>query len=356
MCNSINKYSLYIFLIVLTNTSSLYANDKFIGEFFLFPFVESQHSSNVDTSSHHNKDEYDFGVDIFTTFDYGNFLFLGEFLLSKEDKHFERLHIGYEFSPTNRVWFGRFHNPIGFWNGYFHHGDYLETSISRPAIEEFEDHRAGILAMHLTGFLYEGALSRGESALGYSLAVATGPEFDDGLNPLDVTDPEKGKRDISTTLNIYYEPVMHDLNKYGLFINYNEIPATDIGVDEIHQLASGVYLQWRKDRWTVLSTFYHVYNDLTGPANTTDSSFMHAYLQTDYEYNDKLTFFARIEETFSDSNDVYLNLYHDFVRDKTLAGIRLDILEQNALKLEISNNQTRMDDFTQIRLQWSAYF
>ena len=42
-----------------------------------------------------------------------------------------RFQAGWRFTPRTTLWMGRFHNPQGYWNTQYHHGTYLQTSISR---------------------------------------------------------------------------------------------------------------------------------------------------------------------------------------------------------------------------------
>src|SRR3990172_11959559 len=43
----------------------------------------------------------------------------------------ERLQIGYLFSDALKVYVGRFHSPLGYWNTAYHHGAFLHTTIQR---------------------------------------------------------------------------------------------------------------------------------------------------------------------------------------------------------------------------------
>ena len=59
------------------------------------------------------------------------------------------------FAPAFRSQrFGRFHQPGSAWNNELHHGHYLQTAITRPAIEAWEDEE-GLIPQHLVGTLLE---------------------------------------------------------------------------------------------------------------------------------------------------------------------------------------------------------
>ena len=71
-------------------------------------------------------------VDVFYSYTGGRFRVLGEYLLSTEESELERLQAGWPMSEHTMLWFGRFHSPASFWISEFHHGHYLQTSITRP--------------------------------------------------------------------------------------------------------------------------------------------------------------------------------------------------------------------------------
>ena len=71
----------------------------------------------------------------------GPFKLFGEYLLSDHEGDLERFQLGWQLSGDTVIWIGRFHQPTSVWNHDHHHGQYLQTSITRPAIDEWEDLR-----------------------------------------------------------------------------------------------------------------------------------------------------------------------------------------------------------------------
>ncbi len=351
-----NKISLIIFLHTLAILSySPDSRGEINGEIILFPMVDAIYRSDLANGSELDNDDYDYGVDIFATVNYKRLRFLGEYLLAKEEQELERIQLGWLFNE-NTVWLGRFHNPIGYWNTQFHHGAYLETSSGRPEITNFEDD-SGLIPIHLAGLLVEGVHPLGDQGLGYAFALAAGPDFtSEGLEAWDPTSPRSGKHDISTTLNLYYEPVLYAPTKVGFFINYTEIPTQGIAFTDIQQLSTGLYGNWERLPWRLIGSSFYIHNRMDRASGSQDESFFHAYLHTEYSLNDNWILYGRIEGTLGDDNDAYLALSPGFVEDKILGGIRFDFAKQNALKLEVSGNHTSEDDFGQLVLQWSAIF
>jgi len=324
------------------------------GEFLLFPHIGANFRSELADDSSLDDDDYKYGVDIFATFSYRNFNFLGELLLAKDEQEIERMQLGWTVGDS-KVWLGRFHNPVGYWNTQFHHGSFLETSISRPSIAEFEDDN-GLLPIHLTGLLIEGVIEHDKQGLGYALAVGAGPELSDELEALDVLDPGSGSQDLSVTLNLYHEPVIYTPTRYGLFINFTEIPSTRIGVNEIRQINAGLYGNWESQRWRLTGSAFYLRNRLQQLNGALTDSFLSSYFQADYKLKDHWTIFGRVEWTVGDKNDAYLALFPQHINDRILGGVRLDAFDRHAFKLEISGNHTQGDNFGQFMLQWDAMF
>jgi len=320
----------------------------------LFPYVQASYLSGLADNSGLDSDENDFGLNLFAALEKGRFHFLGEALLAKDEQEIERLQLGWRMGDS-KAWLGRFHNPIGYWNTQYHHGAFLQTSVTRPVIAEFEDD-GGVLPMHLAGLLIEGIKEHSKSGLGYALAIATGPELSDELEPFDVLSPGSGSQDLALTVNIYRQPIAYGPNQYGLFANYTEIPATDRGYDEIRQTIAGGYWNWESDPWRLIGSAYYVRNRLDEQtANETDN-FVAAYIQAEKILSDDWSIFGRAEKTFAGDNDAYLALFPDHTREKILAGVRLVLFDRHALTLEVSDNRGQDDRYRQISLQWAAMY
>jgi hypothetical protein len=83
----------------------------------------------------------------------------------------ERILIRYDASDYFKISFGRFHTPINYWNTAFHHGAWLQTSISRPEMVQFG---GKFIPVHFVGALVEGAVPAGGLHLNYSAGVGNG--------------------------------------------------------------------------------------------------------------------------------------------------------------------------------------
>ena len=92
-----------------------------------------------------------------------------------------------EFVPDTVLWLGRFHQPASAWNTEHHHGQYLQTDITRPYIERWEDEQ-GIIPQHITGLLLESRQSIGkDGAIQFYGGIGAAPALTNGaLDAIDL--------------------------------------------------------------------------------------------------------------------------------------------------------------------------
>jgi len=345
---------LYSLIVITSMVYSPISLGEATGEYLLFPHIGAIFRTDLADDSLLDTSDDTYGVDIFATYNYRNFLFLGELLLAKNEQEIERLQLG-SIVGDSKVWLGRFHNPVGYWNTEFHHGSFLESSISRPSVIAFEDDN-GLLPIHLTGLLIEGVIEQDEQGLGYALAAGAGPELSDEFNALSLLDPGSGSHDLSLTLNLYLEPLLYAPTRYGLFFNYTVIPADRIGLNEIRQISAGAYGNWESERWRLTGSSFYLRNRLQELNGELTDNFVSSYFQADFKPDDHWTIFGRVEWTVGDENGAYLALFPQYITDRILGGVRLDAFDRHAFTLEISGNHTQEDYFGQFMLQWDAMF
>jgi len=82
----------------------------------------------------------------------------------------ERSIIRYDYNDFFKLSFGRTTRPFGYWNTAFHHGAWLQTTISRP--EHGADRRT-FIPVHFVGLLAEGNIPSGGAGLSYNVGLAT---------------------------------------------------------------------------------------------------------------------------------------------------------------------------------------
>ena len=83
----------------------------------------------------------------------------------------ERSIIRYDWNDNFKLSFGRYHTPVSYWNTAFHHGSWLQTTISRPEMIKFGSR---LLPVHFVGLQSDGDIPSGSAGLGYSVGVGNG--------------------------------------------------------------------------------------------------------------------------------------------------------------------------------------
>ncbi|PYX91143.1 MAG: hypothetical protein DMG67_10995, partial [Acidobacteria bacterium] len=82
--------------------------------------------------------------------------YFGEIALTAQPTSFsvelERSLIRYDYDDYFKISFGRYHTPVNYWNTAFHHGLWLQTTISRPDMIQFG---GAFLPVHFVGVLAE---------------------------------------------------------------------------------------------------------------------------------------------------------------------------------------------------------
>jgi hypothetical protein len=83
----------------------------------------------------------------------------------------ERVIIRYDLNDYFKLSFGRYHTPINYWNTAFHHGQWLQTTISRPEMTQFG---GSFIPVHFVGTLVEGAVPASGLNLNYNFGLGNG--------------------------------------------------------------------------------------------------------------------------------------------------------------------------------------
>lgn len=351
------SYAAISTLIILfaTSTSSVWA-----GDFLIFPSITSVHQSQQDTEL--TGKEFVPAADFFYTNDFNQTRFLAEFLKSSQEAELERIQVGWGIMAGKTAWIGRFHNPLSFWNTLMHHGEFLQTSLSRPSISNYEDEH-GPLPAHITGFMLESSRTAGDSEINYTADLGVGPTFDTTLQPFDLLDPhDPGK--LAGSFRLGYHPEAGNPNQYGVAIGYAKIPFTNtvtdpvsnLLVDEVQQALLSAFLNIESDRFHLIGELFIFDNLVSGTDNSTKYTTVSGYLQAEYRVGEsgRTTLYGRIESTPDAAKDGYLSLLPEFSPHQGVVGIRYDLTPKQALKLE-AGKTTRQDslEFNSISAQWS---
>ena len=350
-------FSTILTLVTLCYQPAVFAYE---GEFLLFPALTGIHGNAI---IDHPRDELTPTLDAFYSASHERFRFLAEYMASSHHKMMERLQIGWLPTASTTLWLGRFHNPLGYWNTEFHHGNYLTTTISRPSIVSFEEHGGGVLPMHLSGLLIDGITA---TPFSYSVALGMGPKLEMmGLAPVEILQPTKEQGRLSASARLIYKAQEDKMNEVGIFTAYTRIPTENIFMDMgmgpmltgITQTLVGAEINHEFGDLRLIGEWYIVNNRLEAASINTSHFFTSGYLQTDYSIRSNWIVFGRLEDTAHAKGDPYLDLRPEFINSRILAGVRYAVSRNQALKLELSHNEHQdQTKSRQVAIEWSAVF
>src|SRR5580765_3109101 len=158
-------------------------------------------------------------IDTLFTVQRGPFKLFGEYLVSDHEHDLERFQLGWQATQDTVVWIGRYHQPTSVWNHDHHHGQYLQTSVSRPFLDEWED-LGGILPQHFTGILVEsGHKAFGSWRLRTAIAGGLAPIITpDGLEPFDLLHPDSKHHQVGFQARASLHPGEFTESGFGLVV------------------------------------------------------------------------------------------------------------------------------------------
>jgi hypothetical protein len=330
-------------------------------EFVLFLSAEAHHFTAPESSAELNEDA-NVIADALLAIDRDRFRLLGEFQLSRVEHDLERFQVGFEPVADTVIWLGRFHQPGSAWNTEHHHGRYLQTSVTRPSVELWED-ELGIIPQHITGLMVDSRRQAGDYG---GLQLAAGAGFgttitDQGLDPVDLLDPHFGGRRLALSGRIAYLPDFVGTSAFGLLVSHCDMPvltlstAAMLHANRVDQTVYGGFANWNGDIWRLTSAVYDVEMNLNGLAGSQRNSFIAGYAQLERQFPHQLTAYGREENSSRAGDSVYILVNHpDFELRRATMGLRWDFWRRQALTMEAAHGQTSRAKEFEYRLQWSA--
>jgi hypothetical protein len=243
----------------------------------------------------------------------------------------------------------------------------MQTSISRPGLEEWED-ESGPMPSHVTGLALEHDFPLSESsAMSLGLAAGLAPKFAvDQLEPFDVLNPESG-HDLSLSGRLVFRPDVLSMKQIGLAIAHNDIAVVSdsspnlVDLDAIRQTTVGLFANWRWQDWAVSTNWVWFDIEMQYLDVAVNDNFLMGYVQGEYGVSDNWTVFGRVEIGDNEDDSPYLRLLPHVIAHRHMLGVRLDFADSHALTLELADASTQgdasnHDNFKEIRFQWSAVF
>ena len=335
-------------------------------DFLLFPSVDTLvtfNESNATAAESFARPS----LNLLYSYNGGRFRVLGEYLWSSSESELERLKIGWRAGDSTMWWFGRFHSTAKFWTNEYHHGQFMQTSITRPSIEEWED-ESGPIPSHVTGVSLEHTTPRrDESAWNFGLSLGLAPKFvKDELHPYDMLNPDSG-HELSFNGRMAFRPDMFSDNQVGILVGWNDINVESesspnlADLNDIQQITIGFFGDWSWDEWRLLANIVYFDHDLNYTTGTVVDEFVAGYVQGEYQFHDDWTAFGRADSSSGEDNSPYLRLLPAFVSHRHMLGIRWDFVDKQSLTMEVADTSAQgegmsHDSFKEIRFQWSAVF
>ena len=243
----------------------------------------------------------------------------------------ERLILRYDLNDYFKISFGRYHTPINYWNTAFHHGQWLQTSISRPEMTQFG---GSFIPVHFVGTLVEGSTPAGGLNLNYNFGVGNGR----GQVLSRAGDFSDINNNRAWLTNLFIKPD----KAYGLQVGgsvYRDELSPASGLKAREWIKSG-HIVWQKETPEVIAEFANVTHQFAGGLTANSQAY---YVQVAY----RLPWFGRLwkpyyrfEQIHTPLSDaLFKGLVPTFTGSTT--GLRYDFASFAAFKLEYRNYQRR---------------
>jgi hypothetical protein len=238
----------------------------------------------------------------------------------------ERTIIRYDYNDYFKVSFGRYHTPIGYWNTAYHHGAWLQTTITRPEMVRIG---GTFIPVHFVGFLAEGAIPSGGAGLNYSVGVGNGR----GQTISRAGDAGDNNNNRAWVANLYARPVGLYGLQLGVSVYRDKITLAD--GRNFREWITGAHLVWTKESPEFLAEFANVNHRQVLTNLVTNSQAF--YVQLGY----RLPWFEKTLKPYYRFEYIHTPLSEQVFGNQDLVGstlgIRYDITNYAALKGEYRN-------------------
>jgi hypothetical protein len=244
----------------------------------------------------------------------------------------ERLIVRYDLNDYFKLSFGRYHTPINYWNTAYHHGAWLQTTISRPEMIQFG---GSFLPVHFVGAQAEGALPAGGLNLNYNLGIGN------GRGQVISRDGDFG--DINNNrawlANVFVKPDFLYGLQVGGSVYRDEV--NPIGIPVAREWIESAHIAWVRETPEFIAEFANVTHEPVLGGVTSHSQA--AYAQLGYRLPGYLKLwkpYYRFEYIHVPVSDAIFHSLVPSFSGSTL-GVRYDISNFAAFKLEYRNYARR---------------
>ncbi len=282
--------------------------------------------------------------------------FLGEIVFEFESEETEidpeRLIIRYDVNNLLKINVGKFHLPIGYWLPTYHHGVWLQTTIDRPDIFNFED-KGGPLPSHAAGAMLSGSALLEGFDLNYACAISNGR----GVNTTQtqVIGDRNDKKALSLQLEV--QPHIVEGLRLGPSVYYDVIPEDKTNSNresEIREIIYGGHIVYTIENIELLTEAFEINHDefSGGVFNT-----FGGYAQFAYTINKFKPYYRYDYIDYSNDDPFYRESEFDFLDTKKhTIGLRYELSHFNAIKFEYSHGVFDDEDVNIVGLQTAFSF
>jgi hypothetical protein len=249
----------------------------------------------------------------------------------------ERSILRYDFDDAIKISVGRYHTPIGYWNTAFHHGTWLQTTVSRPEMIKFGSQ---LIPTHFVGAFAEGNLPTPGLGLQYMVGVGNGR----GSTISRAGDAGDVNGSRAWTVSLAARPVALFGMKIGAgYYSDRVTPPSGVVANEG---ISSAYVAWQRERPEFIAEYVHIDHTPVGGGSSTGSDAYYAQLA--YRLTGVARAwkpYARFEHTAVSAGDVIFAPL-ELGYQAGIGGIRYDFTSYAALKAEYRREHFQSYDWT----------
>ncbi len=238
----------------------------------------------------------------------------------------ERTLIRYDYNDYFKLSFGRYHTPINYWNTAFHHGAWLQTTITRPEMAQVGGR---FIPIHFVGLLAEGRVPSGRLGLNYNVGIGNGRSS--------ILSRAGDAGDVNNNrawlVNIFARPARFYGLQVGGSIYGDELSPTSGPI--VRELITSAHIVWTKETPEFLSEFANIRHRNTQTGQIINSQAF--YVQVGY----RLPWFEKRWKPYYRFEHIHLPLSEPVLNVPNLVestvGLRYDISQFAAFKAEYRN-------------------
>ncbi|MGH9674323.1 MAG: hypothetical protein ACRD44_14170 [Bryobacteraceae bacterium] len=238
----------------------------------------------------------------------------------------ERVSIRFDQSDYFKVSFGRYHTPVNWWNTAYHHGQWLQTTISRPEMTQFGGR---FIPVHFVGAMVEGALPARGLNLNYNFGLGNGR----GSVISRGGDAGDENNNRAWLVNLFVKPNRFYGLQAGGSIYRDKVP---VGGRMFEEWIQSAHIVWAKENPEFIAEFANVsHREAGGTARSNSQAW---YMQLGYRlpvHQQQFKPYYRFEYIHVPGSDTVFRQVPGLAA--SVLGLRYDISTFAALKLEYRN-------------------